>query len=428
VAEGGTLWKVAGPDWGLRLLPRRRPEGEEPVRVALTECAAAVADGRHWLHEAVLWLYHEANTDLNVALPPGAHVLGVTVDGLAVTPLQASEDSLWVPLPGAAGARRVRLRWAYDPSAEPLDRPRLQRPRLRGAADGPVVWTVHVPAEFAPAPDGEEGHTRATPCGPAAADLARAEAQYRLSAALAEGTGTAQEAALTVAQRRFFQFLRHAEAARLLTGNPAGPVNLRGQSFDEWLQELREKDDQLARAHKFEKLREEAERDAAPLALEPAPPGELPQLAGVEMVQAPGPRGDPLPERGTPLRWQTGPETDSPRLLLAPLSEQQTKRSFGLTVLLAVLLVAVWWLAHFPGVLAWVRAFWPEQLALLGCLGWQTYGPALPLLLLVAVGVSARLLFLGRRLLTVLHRPVPDPSRGSGTKPAVSPEPRPSGT
>ena len=73
-------------------------------------------------------------------------------------------------------------------------------------------------------------------------------------------------------------------------------------------------------------------------------------------------------------------------------------------------------------------AFWPEQVALLGCLGWQTYGPALPLLLLVAVGVSARLLFLGRRLLAVLHRPPPDPSRASGTKPGVSPEPRPSGT
>ena len=197
------------------------------------------------------------------------------------------------------------------------------------------------------------------------------------------------------------------------------------------MRELRDKDRELARLHKFEDVRARAEREAveaAPLALEPATAGELPQLAGVGMVQAPSPRGDPLPERGTPLRWQTGPETDAPRLLLAPLGEQQAKRAVGLSVLLATLLLAAWALAHFPGVLAWVRAFWPEQLALLGCLGWQTYGPALPLLLLVVVGVSARLLFLGRRLLALLHRPAPDPSHGGSTSSGVSVEPRPSGT
>ena len=165
LAEGGALWKVAGADWGLRLLPRRRPEGAAPVRVALTERASAVVDGKHWAHEAVVWLYHEANTDLNVSLPQGARVLGVTVDGLAVTPLQASEESLWVPLPGAAGARRVRLRWAFDPDSEPLDRPRLQRPRLRGAADGPVVWTVHVPTGYAASLGSEEERGRAAPWG-----------------------------------------------------------------------------------------------------------------------------------------------------------------------------------------------------------------------------------------------------------------------
>src|SRR5207249_1493117 len=132
-----------------RLLPRPRPAGEAPVRVALTERVSAVVDGRRWVHEAVLWLSHEANTDLDIALPEGARVLGVTVDGLPVTPLQASADRLAVPLPGAGGARRVRLRWAFDPEAEPLDRPLLQRPRLHDAADGPVVWTVHVPAAYA---------------------------------------------------------------------------------------------------------------------------------------------------------------------------------------------------------------------------------------------------------------------------------------
>jgi hypothetical protein len=79
-------------------------------------------------------------------------------------------------------------------------------------------------------------------------------------------------------------------------------------------------------------------------------------------------------------------------------------------------------------VLAWVRAFWPEQLALLGCLGWQTYGPAPPLILLVVFGVAARLLFLARRLAALLHRPAPDASRAGGTASGLGPEPRPSGT
>src|SRR5439155_17587607 len=117
--DGGTLWNVDDAGWALRLLPRPRPAGEAPVRVALTERVSAVVDGRRWVHEAVLWLSHEANTDLDVALPEGARVLGVTVDGLPVTPSQASADRLAVPLPGAGGARRVRLRWAFDPEDEP---------------------------------------------------------------------------------------------------------------------------------------------------------------------------------------------------------------------------------------------------------------------------------------------------------------------
>ncbi len=430
LAEGGALWRVGGADWALRLLPRPRPEGAA-VRVALTERTSAVVDGRRWVHEAVIWLYHEANTDLHVAPPEGAHVLGVTVDGLAVTPLQASAESLWVPLPGAAGARRVRLRWAFDPETEPLDRPRLRRLRLRNAADGPVAWTVHVPAEYAASFGPGEGHGRLVPAGPAALDLARAEAQYRLSESLAEGPGPAQAAALALAQRRFYQFCRYAEAGRLLGGNGTGPANLQGQGLEEWLRTLREKNGRLAREHNFEPVRARAERDAAeaaPVALEPAAPDELPQLAGIGMVQAPGPRGDPLPERGTPLRWQTGPEADAPRLLLAPLSDQETRRAAAASLLLAVLLVLVWALGHFPEVLAWVRSFWPEQMALLGCLGWQTYGPALPLLFLVVLGVTARLLFLGRRLLTLLHRPPSDAGRPSGTAPNLIAEPRPSGT
>jgi hypothetical protein len=428
--EGGSLWKVEGGGWALRLLPRARPAGEAPVRVALTERESAVVDGRRWAHEAVIWLTHEANTELDVTLPEGARVLGVTVDGLVVTPLRPSADRLAVPLPGAAGACRVRLRWAFDPQTEPLDRPLLRRPRLNGAADGPVVWTVHVPPAYAAALGPEDGRGRAVPSSPALLDLARAEAQYRLTEALAARPGPAPAPALALAQRRFYQFCRYAEAGRVLTGPGAGPANLQGQGFDDWLQELKDKDRGLAHRHRFEELRARAEREAAeagPSAVEPAAPDEMPELAGVGLVRAPGPRGDALPERGTPLRWLSGPSADAPRLTLRSLGEQQARRAAGASLLLVMLLVLVWALAQFPGVLAWVRAFWPEQVALLGCVAWQTYGPALPLLFLIVLGVTARLLFLGRRLLALLHRPPPEPSRGSGTGSVTAPEPRPAG-
>jgi hypothetical protein len=423
LGEGGSLWSADGAAEGLRLLAHHRPQGEAPLRVALTERTSAVVDGRHWVHEVVIWLYHEANTDLDVSLPEGAHILAVSLDGLPVTPREEPGGNLRVPLPGSAGACCLRLRWNFDPDAESLERPRLQRPQLRSAEEGPVVWTVHVPADYVSSFQSEEGRSRVTPSAPAALDLARAEAQYQLSKSLSEGLSAAPATALTQAQRRFYQFCRYAEAGRLLTGG-AATANRHGQNFDDWLQDLREKNRRLAHDHNFEELRARAEREAseaAPLILEPAESGELPDVVGL--------RGDPLPERGTPLRWQTGPEIEAPRLLLTPLSDQQTRRAAGASVLLLILLVVVWALAHFPGVLAWVRAFWPEQVALLGCLGWQTYGPALPLLLLIGLGVSARVLFLGRRLLALLHRPPSEPSKPpSGLGSGLTVEPRPSGT
>jgi hypothetical protein len=136
----------------------------------------------------------------------------------------------------------------------------------------------------------------------------------------------------------------------------------------------------------------------------------------------PGPRDDVLPGRGTPLYWQTGAGAAAPSVVLTAERERQLKRTVGGSLLLVVLLLTAWALAQLPGVLAWVRAFWPEELALLGCLGWQTYGPALPLIALIVLGVAARALFLGQRLLAVLNRPRP-----AGAAPLAA-EPRPSGS
>ncbi len=412
--RGAALWKADGDGWSLRLAPRPRPADAPAVRLFLTEVSAAVVDGRHWVHKAACWLTHEANTDLNVTLPKGARVLAVAVDGLAVTPLQAEPRSLWVPLPGAAGARRVRLRWEFDAGAEALERPRLERPEFPGVADGPVAWSLHVPADYA----ASVGAAGLTPSGGAGLDLARAEAQQRLSAALVEAArGGPVPPALAALQQRFYRLCRYAAAARAASRlEPA--VSPDGKDFEDWLEDMRERNRELARGHDFEGLRAEAERQAR--AAPPAVPGaDVPELAGVGMTQAPGPRGDLLPASGAPLSWLGGAAAPAPRVVLTSLQEARTRRALGTSALLGLLLLAVWVLSRYPAGLARARAFWPEELVLLGLLGWQTYGPAWPFAFLVVLGVVARLTHLGRALLARVQRPVAAPAGGAEPRSAV---------
>ena len=115
------------------------------MRVFLLEQSAAVVDGQHWMHEARCWLRHEAHSDLNVDFPAPVRVVAAAIDGVEATPLQPGSSRLWLPLPGRAGVRCVRLRWLYE-KAEPLDRPKLAPPRVVNAIEGPTLWTVLVPA------------------------------------------------------------------------------------------------------------------------------------------------------------------------------------------------------------------------------------------------------------------------------------------
>src|SRR5207248_9868267 len=122
---GGSVWRVMGGDWQLRLSPQFQPGANTPVQLIFTERSAHVVDGRHWLLQAIYWLRHEANTDLAVALPDGATLLGVAIDDVEGPPSQPERGRLWLPLPGTAGTRRVRLRWSLAPTHERLGDPNL---------------------------------------------------------------------------------------------------------------------------------------------------------------------------------------------------------------------------------------------------------------------------------------------------------------
>ncbi len=242
------VWSVTGTEWALRLRPRGGA-GAEPVRVLLSDHTTVVADGRHWLHEVVYWVLHGPNTDLNVLLPKPGSVVAVSVDGVDVTPLQPERRRLWVPLPGRPGVRAVRVRWRYEEPEEACERPLLQTPPLDGAVGGPAVWTVYLPGGFEAA-GGDGSVLRTGPGRAAAAALFRAEAQLRVSAALA---GTAREdgsAALAAAQRRFYADCRQAEQA-LRTANEREAMDPGGVPPADQLHSLRAANLRLAKENDF---------------------------------------------------------------------------------------------------------------------------------------------------------------------------------
>src|SRR5262249_28364285 len=129
------------------------------------------------------------------------------------------------------------------------------------AAGGPVVWSVEVPAGYRAAGSPQrDGAPRAA--SSASLDVRRAEAQLRISEVVARrGRGDAGSPTLVAAQRRFYHYCRLAEC-ELGTHGAGTDLGPGGQSVAEWLQQLEDDNQQLARAHGFEALQNEAHRQA----------------------------------------------------------------------------------------------------------------------------------------------------------------------
>jgi hypothetical protein len=319
----------------------------------------------------------------------------VTVNGVGIAPLQKG-TSLWLPLPGGAGVRRVRLRWVFAEGAEPLTQPRMERPRLDGVPDSPALWTVHLPAGYSLGTPEAEAEGTARPASAAGLDLARAEAQLRLSAVLAERPRSRGELdQLLAAQQRFHLYCRYAAHELALTGQ-GGSARLgpRGQPLADWLEELQESNLQLSRTHSFEAVQEEARRQVAAGkmsgALARLPADGAGEVAVSLTMSSAEPHADALPERGLPLFWQGGAGEEMPVLHLTTPQSQHFRRSVAGSLLVLLLLLVAWLLSRSPGVLGWVRALWPEQMVLLGGLAWQTLGPNLLVVFLIALGVCGR--------------------------------------
>ena len=144
----------------------------------------------------------------------------------------------------------------------------------------------------------------------------------------------------------------------------------------EWLQDLERENQRLASEEGFEPLWQAA--------LEAAVSGPADQPDGPLAA---------TPATGQMLMWESEKPTP-PEVRLVPDGERQAWRSIAVTALLFAVLLTAWVLSFAPMILGWARTFWPEQLVLLACLGWQTVGLNGIVLLLAVLGVCGRMVVL----------------------------------
>ena len=390
---GGPVWKITSPEWRLNLAPADAAAPPAPVEVFLAEYRAAVADRGRWLHEAVYWLRHEANTDLNVALPADAEVLSVAVDGAEAPPLQPEPRRLWLPLTGRPAFCQVRIRWRY--TKEDLARPELRPPTLQGAADSPALWTVIAPPGWIPGDPRDKTSFRPGPAGEAPLGASSAESQYRMSDALAKqaAQGAGDTTALAAAQRRFYTACRCAR--RAADGVPGdGPA----ESLDDLLG--RNKD--LAQRQQFEAVRKEAEEQA-------------------RFAESDDRRdATAWPEEGRPLYAWAAAGATAPELALTPEGggRSEASRAEGwawLSFLGVIGLISLW-----PTLATRFRLLWPEQIGLVGLLGWWVAGATPVVLALLLLAVGGRALAALRAVGRWLWRPAPVRPKSTATMLAPS--------
>lgn len=358
---GGTAWRVLSDQWILRLRPRDLANMMPFVQVFLTERTAAIVDGKNWIHQARFWLYHDAGADLRLVMPAGAGpVLSAQIDHAEVAPLQPEKDRLWLPLSGRAGASMIQLTWSYQTARETLDWPNLEPPQIEGVNAGSILWTVHIPPGYQLSPGSAHSSMRASAAGQ---ELRRADAQLRLLAFLCQRGQTSTDDAFVAqilgARDRFDRHRRHAEHQLTQSLSSVADAGPEGQGLNEWLLQLRTQFAQISRAYELDKLNQVNPELRV---------GD--ELTDPSVIAAPRSPHLFLREQGSPLYWQAPFGTAAPRLLLIPEQVRQNRLAWIWSGLLVLLLAGSWGLTRIP----WAMV-WPEQIALLGCLGLLVFGP-----------------------------------------------------
>jgi hypothetical protein len=381
--QGGSVWKTDASDWKLLVRADLPSVESSPVRLFLDEQAAAIVDGRRWLHQATYWLYQESGTYLGIRLPSEATLTRAVLDGSDITPLQTASELHWLPLTGGSGLRLLRLRWVYHTNRERLDSPCLETPRLENVLyppaeqRSPILWTLHIPPGYHVAhAEGKE-----LPGGPVERYVCHAAARLLAARVLADSSAGKSDETLNrqlqLAQDRFHHAYQEAEY-ELQFAQRLRDQGLRLAKLAVRLQHLQADNEQLAKAHGL----------------------------AVARTSATASNDDaPLTQQGTPTYWQTGDDGREPQVRLVAIETVQIREALGYSGLLLLLFVIAWLLPSYPRALAWVQMFWPEEIALLGGLSWLVRGGHWAFLLLLLLGVVARLMYLGRWVGRYLRQP-----------------------
>jgi len=110
-------------------------------------------------------------------------------------------------------------------------------------------------------------------------------------------------------------------------------------------------------------------------------------------------------DRGTPTIWRVTNDLNGPRLQLVSSQIEQRQRAIALSVLIGLLCLVAWLVTYTPRLVTLLQALWPEQIALLGYLGWQTLGPHVGFVVLFLFAAAGRIFCLARWISGLAGRP-----------------------
>ncbi len=184
--------------------------------------------------------------------------------------------------------------------------------------------------------------------------------------------------------------------SRLPETAPAWPT---GRSPLDALQDLLQKNIELAEKRGFEAIRTTAEQQAGQYG---------PERPGVSE------------EEGRPLCARLDGGDQAPGLTLTAAGAGRLQKVWVLTwawlgfLLLVGLLSLLWPTSFLP------RWFWPEQIALIGLVGWWAAGPTVIVLVLILLAIGARVLILMAAARRFFWHTTADQSKSSASLPAVS--------
>ena len=104
------------------------------------------------------------------------------------------------------------------------------------------------------------------------------------------------------------------------------------------------------------------------------------------------------------MSWRSSPDAESLVLQLTSRESQRTRQALAASGQWLGGLIVVWILSFLPFLPARLRLFWPEQIGVLGAIGWHVAGLTSVVLLLFFAAACGRAFLLARGLRTLFRK------------------------